>query len=187
MQYGRLLRHTTEQGPRIQADPLDAPLQQQAVERPLLTLGEESRMTHLDGQCAAAPVLDKGAQFSETRRAEAGGQLQPEWRHPRTQGCQQAAEVVTGGQLLAQIPGMADIARQLGAEAQVRGHQRSPAANRSGRWSRIEGGVALDRIEDLGVARQKLRRTRAIRIQRTTPGRLAPGRATEKVGTHQWS
>src|SRR5690606_31890097 len=107
-----------------------------------------------------------------SRRTEGGGQLQPERADPLAQRLEQAQEVLRGAQPVTQIALVTDIARQLGAEAEVLGHALAPAAHGLGGRPGVEGGVALDGIEHAAVVGEKLGRARRLRIQRTAPARL---------------
>src|SRR3990167_8416954 len=154
MQYGRHAGYTAEQRPRIQTDALDTTAMQQAIKAALLlAFGKERRMTHLDGQLLGLPRLEKSIQFRQALRTEACWQLEPERRHPLAQWRQQPAEILGGAQLLAQVPVMADITRQLGAKTQMRRHTLGPTRHGIDGGLCIEGGVALNGVEHLGIQR----------------------------------
>lgn len=85
-------------------------------------------MAHLDGQ-RRREAFDEGDQFCKPGRPHAGGQLQPERRHPPPKRLQQALERLRSIQRRGQILGLADFSGKLGAEAKVVRHLAGPALN----------------------------------------------------------
>src|SRR5690606_15499559 len=128
------------------------------------------------------PLLEKGGQLAHARRTEAGRQLQPVRRHPRPKRRHQSAKGLGGLELLDQVVAVADVTRQLGAEAKVPGHLLGPAAHGLRRGPGIESGIALNGGEDLGVVAEEVALPGSLGVQAAAPGGLAPGWAAEEIG-----
>ncbi|MCY1180026.1 hypothetical protein D9M73_204540 [compost metagenome] len=159
---------------------------QQAVERTfLVALGEKRLVAHFHGDSPGGEFVEPVGQLAQPLRAEAGRQLQPQRRNPVAQWRQQFEEVGGGGQLFAQVALVADIARQLGTEMEVRRHDVGPAAQGFRIRPGIEGGVAFHRVEHLGVVAEAVGRAQVGGIETAAPGRLVPRRATEVIRQHQ--
>ncbi|MNG00076.1 hypothetical protein D3C84_829990 [compost metagenome] len=137
-------------------------------------------MPHFNGQWSLQGI-DKPGQLRQTLGREAFRQLQPKWRHPFTQRAEQLQEGFGGGQLLAQIATVADLAGKLGGEAKVFGHGVGPALHGAGSRARVEGRVAFYGIEYLGIEIKKIGGFGVRRIQVVAPGVFAPGWATEVI------
>ncbi len=182
VQHGRIVRPAGKQRPRVQADTFYTAIQQQSVERPLLlALGKERRVSHLDGKATLGEGVEPGRQLAQPIRSETGRHLQPQRRDALTQRLQQIKEVPRVLQLAAQVTLVADIAGQLGAEAERLRHGLRPAREGIGVGAGIESGVAFHGVEHLGVEAQGIGGTQVGGIEGAAPGRLVPGWTSEEI------
>jgi hypothetical protein len=120
----------TEQRARIEADALDATIQQQAIEQTFaLALGEELfvRTSTANGRSRASMNA-----ASSGKVAGEAFQLQPQRRNSFAERAEQIYEGFGGGQLIAQVTAVADVTGKLGGEAKVFGHGLGPALHGAG-------------------------------------------------------
>ncbi|MCY1428811.1 hypothetical protein D9M71_447080 [compost metagenome] len=181
VKHRRRARNAAEQGARIQANAFYPSIKQEPVEHSLLKApGKECRVPDFHRQ-GSIEFVDKAHQLRQLQRRERRRQLQPEWRDPLPQRLEQCGKIFGRIQLLAQVTAMADVAGELGREAKVLGHALGPALNRRRCWAGVEGGIALDGIEYLGIQGEKIGGFGVVRIKVLAPGVFTPGRTTQKI------
>jgi hypothetical protein len=91
------------------------------------------------------------------------------------------ALVVAADPLLdvAQTADMGEVAARLGRKQKVVGSLLDPASDAVPRGEAVEGGVHLDGVEDLGVARQPACLAKALGIEPPPPAVVVPARAAD--------
>jgi hypothetical protein len=167
----------------VHRDEVDAVLAQQREGIGLIAaVAEERLVAQLDGVGeAGGQAREEGAQARQLRAVEP-------WRQLQEQRAELVAERRDAIEERRDLRGaidqqlvVADLARELEAEAKLGGHLIAPARHGLGGWQRIERRVAFDRVEHPRVALEELGWPRARWEQPADPALEPPARAAEVV------
>ena len=153
---------------------------EQGLQRFMQARLEPGQVAHFNRQLGfRRPTRQELAQVSEQGGRVAGRELQEDRPQARAELAHDLLEDHRLRQMGQQPSGMADGFRNLRAEAEGGRGGFDPVLQSGLRWHGVEGGVAFDGRQLLGVQAQVIRRFGPRRVEGTDPAFFGPDRAAD--------